>query len=240
MAYAVKNCPRKTRKARKKMSDRKKERPILFGDEMVRAILDGRKTQTRRPVTVWWNGRQKPPQEPHFEDLDGELLCFDEYGDSYKAIDFLCSPFGKPGDRLWVREAHRFEQIEQGLQIYYRADDSHEDRMLSYLHFHSIYEEIGNSLDRNRPNIHMPRWASRITLEVVDVRVERLREISIDNIIAEGLVSKYHTEGLDLRDQYEAMWDSIYKKKNFRWSENPWVWICYFRVIDDTKGESQC
>ena len=149
---------------------------------MVRAILDGRKTQTRRVVKpqpehaqlYQWKGRTL---------YDGEArrwcwknhVTLDSWAEPTKALSHLC-PYGLPGDRLWVRETwanHADEPCEEGSKIFYLADG--DDRR-------------GNPhINRWRPSIHMPHWASRITLEITGVRVERLNEISEMDAIAEGI-----------------------------------------------------
>jgi len=183
-----------------------KERPILFNAEMVRAILDGRKTQTRRIVRF----ASKPNNN-----TDGFMLCIphqgaprhwqNKFGLMYESVhamsadkplyDFTACPYGDIGDRLWVRETHCWADElhvgytrEPAITIGYKADLS--------------AKEMGVSLDtaywnwdmvKWRPSIHMPRWVSRINLEVMDVRVERVQEISEEDAIAEG-VSKLFDE----------------------------------------------
>lgn len=155
-------------------------RPILFSGEMVRAILDGRKTQTRRVVV---------PQPSHVEGntlyLDGDGF----YGRAARDRIIHC-PYGAPGDRLWVREtwtefyaSSRGATHETGVR--YKADGG--ERILSV-----PTARYGASLTDDdrlawRPSIHMPRWASRITLEITDVRVQRVQEISEEDAIAEGM-----------------------------------------------------
>ena len=139
-----------------------KERPILFSGPMVRAILDGRKTQTRRPV--------KMPKSVNPVALGSMMQRASELG------PLPGSAFGEPGDRLWVRETFDLDQPafpdeSDKSRVLYRAD--HDPQHWGYF--------------RWRPSIHMPRWASRIDLEVVSVRVERLQSISEDDARAEGV-----------------------------------------------------
>lgn len=164
-----------------------KEKPILFKDEMIRAILEGRKTQTRRVMKV------QPPSDKH------QLLTVmsstdrDKEGKSHWAVlndertsvidghkQFFACPYGQPGDRLWVRETWRqFKAYDEcgcseapcgcpdtGTVLYKASHDDGESKW--------------------RPSIHMPRWASRITLEITDVRVERLQDVSEEDAKAEG------------------------------------------------------
>ena len=153
-----------------------KERPILFSGEMVRAILDGRKTQTRRPVTVPWRGSKRvAPYEPCYIENDSELMARDRYGDWHRMVDYM-HPYGIPGDRLWVRETWR------------QYDRRNECECYDFCYCPPTGTVIYRS-DRDddevkwRPSIHMPRWASRITLEVTDVRVEHVQEISAERVI---------------------------------------------------------
>lgn len=224
-----------------------KERPILFSGPMVRAILEGRKTQTRRVVTVPWRGsRRALPYEPYWVDDDGKLFGCDEYGDYHPAEEWLNSPFGVPGDRLWVRETWRaddFAPEDQGRTIY-AADATPQ----------LLAETRG--VIRWRPSIFMPRGRSRLTLEVVAVRVERLQEISADDVRSEGL-SKLSKDGgrtwkygmpdrdglpgndddgqhwsewsVDPRAAFSKGWDAI-NGKRAPWASNPWVWVVEFKV----------
>lgn len=172
-----------------------KERPILMSAPMVRAILAGRKTQTRRIMKMAKRGTGGPPFQ-----IDGKTVC---------------SPYGVPGDRLWVRESWRPRQAST---VYYRADsyDYHHDEI-----------RAGGTVPQWRPSIHMPRWASRITLEVVAVRVERLQEITYLESVAEGVI--YDRGFEDPRDNYRSLWNVINAKRGRGWDENPWVWVIEFR-----------
>ena len=193
-----------------------KERPILFSASMVRAILDGRKTQTRRIV--------KP--QPDIV-ADGGLVVGvstpedQKYGRLGKALP---CPYGKPGERLWVRESWAWYGCEYiPSDVVYRADT----------------ESLPGEYGRWRPSIHMPRWASRITLEITEVRVERLHDISDDDIKAEGIfddpaVVSGEREGSILtlagkRIAFEDLWESINGPDS--WDENPWVWVVGFRRV---------
>lgn len=216
----------------------KKERPILFNGEMVRAILDGRKTQTRRIVNpqpvmasgVWGGPYLKAP-EGHSKDI----TC----------------PFGDVGDRLYVRETFCVSTGDDGSVIpYYKADGMHGEKFRGW-----------------KPSIHMPRWASRITLEVTGVRIERLRDISEEDAKAEGMFftdygrfcfhenkplketdcpapddthpllegwswgpTKSHKECLGTaRGAFANLWSQVYGSAS--WYENPWVWVVEFRRL---------
>jgi hypothetical protein len=194
-----------------------KERPILFSSAMVRALLAGTKTQTRRALKV------QPADTPHAGQAsrnragtrpvfyaawekraaDGSTIC-------------IC-PYGVPGDRLWVRES--FAPLTKGYA--YRAD------------------QIWNAppADRWRPSIHMTRAASRITLEITDVRVERLQDISNADAIAEGIARGGPENPDDIeRNEYRALWESINGPGS--WDANPWVWCLSFRRVDAELAQS--
>jgi hypothetical protein len=184
-----------------------KERPILFSAPMVRAILDGRKTQTRRKI--------KPGDwsvEAHTMETDWPYLP--HYLTDGAAVPVKC-PYGNPGDRLWVRETWANERDGTGCPddtgILYRATDPGWDD-----------EDTGL---RWRPSIFMPRRASRITLEITDVRVQRLQDISDDDSRAEG----YDRSHAFPREWFALLWESI--NGTGSWAANPWVWAITFRKL---------
>jgi hypothetical protein len=185
-----------------------KEPPILFSAPMVRAILDGRKTQTRRVV------KPQPVNVLFHKGQWIEAPC-----DLVENETVLHCPYGQPGDRLWVREtwAHETDFGTFTGGFVYRADGDKRER------------ECGPT-DRWRPSIHMPRLVSRITLEITDVRVERIKDISGIDAIAEGIqaVSKYGSEA-DVSD-FAELWDKINGKK-YPWESNPFVWRIEFKRI---------
>mgnify|MGYP003441461874 CR=1 len=241
-----------------------RERPILFSAPMVRAILAGTKTQTRRVVKL-----------PHLNPLGqwepfrfGGEGCRDSKGREIsgqmtishtRTGEVIGCPYGVPGDRLWVREAwadlteshgRPYERhntatglYERGTEpfVWHRADGEQPDN--------------GSGAEKYapwRPSIHMPRLASRIDLEITGVRVERLQDISAEDCIAEGMQSflREHDAVCDLQDQFRALWDSIHGKpvierdsegreiarRMFDWAANPWVWVVEFRRIKSAKG----
>lgn len=192
-----------------------KERGMIFNGEMVRAILNGRKTQTRRPVK--------------FPILDRNLGCElagNELAGELAAGNYLNSAFGKPGHRIWVRETWTPESIDAEDGSYspdYRATAN------------------GQPLDgRWTPAIHMPRWASRILLEITDVRVERLNSISQEDAQAEGMEltgwrPTYSDpdsggEAWTPYDNFAQLWESIYGEES--WKANPWVWVIEFKRVE--------
>jgi hypothetical protein len=221
-----------------------RERPILFSAPMVRAILDDRKTQTRRvvkPQPDATNGlyiqpmHGRSPDGVAFGDPRMWRVVGEDYPDSEK--DDVCCPY-VTGDRLWVREtfcigyehapgqftAIPFSGCEAHRRAFYRATDP----------------DAADGPQRPwRPSIHMPRWASRITLEITDVCVERLQEITPTDAHAEGMqydaVERvWHIEGQhgpanSARDAFACLFESINGKGT--WKKNPWVWAVTFRRV---------
>lgn len=202
---------------------------MIFNGEMVRAILDGRKTQTRRIVS-----------DRHLNLIDvgsqiGEcypLECGIDHQNSQSYYREHC-PFGKPGDRIWVRETYQgplfdYEHMESYLEdsskfekpdfCVYRADGKPAPE---------FYDADDNLHCGWRPSIHMPRWASRILLEITDVRVEQLNEISEEDARSEGISG---SSARDLKEAYAALWRSIYGSDS--WCANPWVWVIEFKRIE--------
>lgn len=186
-----------------------KERPILFSARDVRALLDGRKTQDRRPV-------MPQPVDPY----TGRDLPAGARPDALPAC-----PYGAPGDRLWVRETWAWDGAASRL-VEYRADWScRRDPP-------GVRCEHGP--DRWRPSIHMPRWAARIVLEVTSVRVERLHAITPADAIAEGIRPAANSITIDCdtpnpADSYRSLWESINGPGS--WRSNPWVWVLGLRRV---------
>ena len=233
------------------------ERPILFSGEMVRAILDGRKTQTRRVVKVLpWT---QPPyyfcgdirNSLGFPASDGETWAGFTYEKSRENDPcFVKCPYGKPGDRLWVRETwnavHFVPEIVEGHVTKYSdhwfvSDEIPKNSNNDY--WSLCYAADCDSFELEivwRPSIFMPRWASRITLEVVNVRVERLQDISEEDATAEGVsvplagVSEWGGPGEAIYE-YMRLWDSINAKRGHSWAANPWVWVIEFKNVSGEK-----
>lgn len=209
-----------------------KERPILFSGPMVRAILDGRKSQTRRLIK--FTKEQEPPtgdlylqrmyghttEGRPFGDFAHWRIVGPDYPDG-DADDVRC-PYGGSGDRLWVRET--FGECnaadQDGQLLVYRADY---DDITAKECYGGLWH----------PSIHMPRTASRITLEVTGVRVERLQEITPRDAEAEGISKPDHGDHLSHRwcavESYRALWEEINGPGS--WDANPWVWIIEFKRI---------
>lgn len=206
------------------------ERPILFSGPMIRAILDGTKTQTRRVVTakVWdqdEDGKRRQYVTTPGVWGDGREMTAAEVTERFRC------PYGQPGDRLWVRETCLMQSVAEGpvLDIMY-AD--HED-------YDICYPSKGDAFDlgwRVRPSIFMPRWASRITLELTDVRVERVQEISEEDALAEGCFDEKEHDGSLPSEVFRDLWDSINAKRGYGWEVNPWCWVLTFRRVETQHG----
>jgi hypothetical protein len=220
-----------------------KEHGILFSGAMVRALLDGCKTQTRRSVAMppswdcivyadfgngWWPYRSDDGESPSYDNNEIPLRC----------------PYGQPGDRLWVRETWQHSNFPYGpydanCDVFYRAD------YLDDPHGPDGEKSPEGRYRSWKPSIHMPRMASRILLEIVSVRVERLQDISDDDCLAEGIRAirhegdgiYYHYEHThadpgnwcDADTAYQALWESVNGAGS--WDANPWVWVVEFKRI---------
>jgi len=222
-----------------------KTRPILFNADMVRALLDGSKTQTRRPMK-----NQPTTTTP-------DILCSCSCTKTDAALsatwidmnsdnDMFVSPHGKPGDLLYVRETFKCNGWATDLAtIFYKASENK-----SYTEMCEQFPIVGKNplavSNKWTPSIHMPRWASRLTLEITDVRVERVQDISEEDAKAEGIeivggfasLNPYRNYLIGKPGQmqqhcsyaprsFQTLWDSIYSN----WNDNPWVWCAEFRVI---------
>jgi len=200
-----------------------KERKIAFNGAMVRAILAGQKTQTRRVM------KNPPTPSTHFPWLGVKSLRGTHsfvYPNALPEILAEC-PYGQPGDRLWVREAWRLPSIFSAPSC------------CTYAHDLTLHAADG----RNNPattwqNIMlMPRWASRILLEITDVRIERLQSISEADALAEGV--KHCEAELDTggywyapEELYSMLWTKIYGWGERGWNANPWVWVVEFKRVE--------
>lgn len=251
-----------------------KELPILFSGPMVRALLAGTKTQTRRVVKFkpeWFdNCCLRDPGEG-----DSGLIPWPRVLTDRGRYEKQPCPYGDPGDRLWVRESfyesgHTYRTYPEDDEwrgwsgasskhdIFYRADgipprrgvggwgeESNEERAARAKESAPFFVDQGPNFWRSRPSIHMPRWASRITLVITGVRVERLNEISEADAIAEGiekLMEVTHFRFPAWRDysgrspgtldavlSYKTLWESINGPGS--WDANPWVWVVEFKKI---------
>lgn len=187
-----------------------RERPILFSGEMVRAMLAGHKTQTRRAL------KTQPLDVVPFEgDEAGRKWVSLMQRDPNHGGVFKCR-YGVPGGQLWVRETWR--QTESHIE--YRADMNNDGPADGSADLESI---------RWRPSIYMPRALSRITLMITDLRVERVQDISDYDCHCEG-VTLTTNDGENYRDDYKSLWDSINAKRGYGWDANPWVWVISFEI----------
>ncbi|WP_430689542.1 hypothetical protein [Klebsiella quasipneumoniae] len=226
------------------------ERGMIFNAEMVRAILDNRKTQTRRPIK-WKQTRFTEIGERE----DGSKWPWSE--DAEHACDFWhpC-PFGAVGDRIWVREAYRFpasldDVSPTGVGEMAVATGYRKPWAPTFYEFTGTFSDGWKGFEtppkvsdagKLRPSIYMPRWASRILLEITDVRVERLNAISEEDARAEGIIDGgclncgepepcgCDNPEPDATDAFAYLWQSIYGQEN--WLANPWVWVIEFKRVE--------
>lgn len=220
------------------VSEAVKERPILFSGDMVRAIMAGRKTQTRRVVkyhepSFWEHGSATNERSWHPTVVDRGVLWSD--GDGHGFTTPIRCPYGKVGDTLWVRETwdhgtcpgdlHGMAGYAADVPVNRRDYRMHPDAPAGSENWCREW--------KRRPSIHMPRWASRLTLEVTEVRVQRLQEISDEDCKAEGIddawLVKAHIPSDGRAYCFRHLWDDINGKKH-PWESNPWVWAISFRV----------
>jgi hypothetical protein len=220
------------------MKTLQREKPILFADEMVRAIFDGRKTQTRRPV------KERDFQESVTPGYD---FTFRDRNSRWQDVNLLAAlhppranyplqcPFGATGDVLWVREAFSHCVLHapvpgqdpisvsvptgKGDHVVYRADQPH-------------WTEWAGKW---RPSIHMPRWASRLMLQITSVGIHRLQAISYPSIRAEGY-EPFGMEHMDpdasCRAKLRHSWNQKYRNGPYAWDRNPWVWAITFKRVE--------
>lgn len=212
-----------------------KEYPIIFSAPMVRAILDGKKTQTRRVM--------KPQPDEDGKVTVGQIgtsrgIAYVGNQRAGGLVARVPCPYGQLGDRLWVREtwAESFGTESDPDSIVYQADNRvrfHEDKIFKWDNDEPFYDK--DWAEKWKPAMFMPRWASRITLEITEIRVQRVQEISAEDCIAEGLRTnlREHDAVCDLRAQYRTLWDSLNAKRDCSWDLNPWVWAVTFKEIKE-------
>jgi hypothetical protein len=209
-----------------------KERPIIFSAPMVRAILEGRKTQTRRAINAV--GIEKGSDHTLCWPMDNSFGRHNNnrYGVMWLASKskwigpekqfhlFAACPYGQPGGRLWVRES-------------FYAGPGEEDFHTRFLGYVADGDHPHGRDYMVKPSIHMPRWASRILLEIMDIRVQRIQEISEEDAIAEGIdLRELHPEIDTVVDHYRGLWNYINGLNGPKsWANNPWVWAISFKRI---------
>ncbi|HDZ0689330.1 TPA: hypothetical protein RRT57_001802 [Klebsiella pneumoniae] len=225
------------------------ERGMIFNGEMVRALLSGRKTQTRRIIKDCTVGRD---QISKFIQIEKKFIgCYPE---DVPELIRECCPYGIPGDRIWVREAFRVHSRATDVAtLVYKASERNSWTEQT----HRVPVAVCNkpaTPEKWTPSLHMPRWASRILLEITDVRVERLNAISPEDAESEGLERTNFTgfgdePGLPsypepdvyfdpLKKQWKeyppeafaGLWESIYGEGS--WLANPWVWVIEFKRVE--------
>lgn len=210
-----------------------RERGILFSGPMVKAILAGAKTVTRRTVKAA-PGRQSTFLTPELLNASprAELASVEEgIGAQFEhprggPLTWVRCPYGSVGDRLWVRETFAEHEVDdvQGTRAFYRAD-----------HADGECQVRPGMFLKWTPGIHMPRVVSRITLEIVSVRVERLHAIDDADARREGVALAGRTTNLGPREDFAALWDAI-NGERAPWTSNPWVWRVEFKVAEVRRG----
>lgn len=224
-----------------------REKPILMSAPMVLALLAGTKTQTRRvakpqPEEVGWG--RNCIVKPYCTGTNWPLAYYERRGGGcWNSSEPLKCPYGVPGDRLWVRETHFLDPPDDGTWGYTQWSGCKEstwrdipERFKSPSHVIYAAQWTGQQLTW-RPSIFMPRWASRITLEIISVRVERVREISENDCYKEGIprpagprLGSEVSALNNARGNYRDLWDSINKPPH-DWATNPWVWVVEFKRV---------
>ena len=207
-----------------------KESPILFSGPMVRALLDGTKTQTRRVV--------KFPKDSVLEEISIPWMRPTVWLPDRQESVLMDCPYGKPGDRLWVREcwSSDFAGHYPHDRVWYRADDHKYHDIDVRDGVRGIYSPESDEFVpfRWHPSIHMPRAACRLVLEIVSIRVERLNDITDDDARAEGVaewsrgvMTERERHEICRQDGFRMLWESINGVGS--WATNPWVWVVEFR-----------
>jgi hypothetical protein len=220
-----------------------KERPILMNEQSIGPILDGRKTQTRRVITpqpvvgdeysVWTDCKK----------WGNAVVKFTRHGyappHSFAESIARHCPYGVPGDWLWVREAWATEERYDD----WKPSEVPTDAALWYGKEYPYTKYMIRLPGKRRPSIFMCHWMSRITLEVTNVRVEQVQDISQSDAEAEGVMPFMKDTGgfqpngtpcpeaPDYVEIFAHLWDSIYSDRGFGWSDNPWVWVVEFERI---------
>ena len=207
------------------------EKPILFSAPMVQAILDGRKTMTRRVIKLRDGSLPDEYDIPTDEDrkpVGGYVMDFSK---TYPRWQKLHCPYGKPGDRLWVRETWN-AQTQSGKWWH---EIKREDRaLLNWAWTNPVQPAFQELPSRWLPSIHMPKAASRIQLEIVRVGIEQLQDISAIDIAKEGCPAEYHMDNNSgmtdaMHGWFENLWKNINGEESWDW--NPWLWVVEFKVL---------
>ncbi|EMR3149118.1 TPA: hypothetical protein L7182_002641 [Klebsiella pneumoniae] len=204
------------------------ERGMIFNGEMVRALLDGRKTQTRR-IVKGTDGAVKFCKEWN---INGEevfvVLGEKDHTGMNPVLGVISCPFGAVGDRIWVREAFRVHSRATDVAtLVYKASERNSWTEQTRRVPVAVCNKPATP-EKWTPSLHMPRWASRILLEITGVRVERLRSMSQDDARAEGVIAA--SGPMEAGLAFRELWDSIYGEES--WKANPWVWVIEFKRVE--------
>ena len=230
----------------KNINKQVKERPIIFSGEMVKTILDGKKTMTRRVVKSDFINNYKHAhiiKRSSDKSREGKAYFYDKpVGGMVLSSQLVSNPYGKVGDRLWVRET--WQEIGPDCLLTYKATYP-SDLYAKRPELENV-PPLAGLKERGylwKSPMFMPRWASRILLEITDIRVERLQDISDEDAVKEGIVSM--TQSYPWQDEhslsspisYEVrlftkLWNDINAKKGYPWSSNPLVWVVEFKVVE--------
>lgn len=230
-------------------------RPIIFSGDMVRAVLSGAKTQTRRVM------KPQPFRTSTYAPGFGQRWVYRGHiSEDYKGIPAMFGPFlplcpyGVPGDRLWVREnIEAYEETDIGYHVIRYAVDGRvvgeytEEQEGWAWGYRGSKPVCGHNYTQNTkhiPSIHMPKWATRIWLAVVSVRVQRVQDMTTADVWAEGI----SVGGEDVKhigsqqhvtcrmSKFAELWDSINAKRGYPWSANPWTWCVEFKLPEKADG----
>ena len=235
------------------------ERPVLFNGEMVKAILEDRKTMTRRVM------KRSMPGDISECRLTKDNILYMEHLGGYTTFRPRACPYGTPGDRLWVKETWKIASFMEGdpIEFQYKADGAIAEENISSdcLNYEDWYERVciqstdylikigwkykdgegcfrwenGKSPLPWKPSMFMPHWASRIMLEITNVRLGQVQEISEDDATKEGCVPYVdpfeNTKITNARQGFVQLWNFINEKRGFGWEANPWVWVIEFKRV---------
>lgn len=203
-----------------------KMKPIIFNSESIRAILDGRKTQTRRVIK---------PQPKYRAYLQEKAFHIPKFGyiavsNSSALKEHMNAPYGKVSDVLWARETWMLynhmgtfngkcpEKLPYDLSVGYKADEFDKDNLFTW-----------------RSPIHIPKWAARIFLEITNIRVEKVQDISEEDARSEGCCFTGINPSQAAIAEFMLLWDSINKKRGYGWDMNPWCWCVEFKRTASVK-----
>lgn len=224
------------------------EKPILFNTEMVKAVLDGRKTQTRRVInrqpSDGWDFETPPVlgsiTSPHPKKGKFGVFLRRGIGTKFPEVDLIKCPYGQVGDRLWVRETFVIINIDEEFKDRVSKPAYKASMDMIEKEYGDIKNPRGNRFIDSfkwKPSIHMRREYSRINLEITDIRVERVQDITEEDAIREGAMTLSDPSSTSVwgrgfaRACFRKLWESINEKRGYGWDVNPYVWIVEFKVI---------